>query len=115
MVIVNPANSNAISEDEVQRIFLGKKSTFNDGSKATPYALTPGPTSDAFSEKALGKSASQLKAYWSKLVFTGKGIPPSELAGAKEAVSTVAKDASAIAYVDSAAVDASVKVVATYP
>ena len=55
-----------------------------------------------------------MQAYWSKLVFTGKGTPPDELASSADAVAAVAKHENAIAYVDSAAVDGSVKVVTTY-
>lgn len=114
VVIVNPAVG-AVSQDDVQRIFLGKKSSFEDGSTATPYYL---PESSAertvFDQKALGRSPAQLKAYWAQLVFTGKGKAPAELASSAAAKEKVATDKSAIAYVDSSVVDSSVKVVATY-
>ncbi len=114
VVIVNPALG-AVSEDEIQRIFLGKKSAFSDGTKATPYYLAESLTErGVFDQQALGKSSSQLKAYWSQLVFTGKGTPPAELSSSAEAVAKVAADKSAIAYVDAGAVNSSVKVIATF-
>jgi ABC-type phosphate transport system substrate-binding protein len=52
-----------------------------------------------------------VKAIWSKLVFTGKAKPPTQLATSAEVVKAVAADPEAVGYVDRAAVDSSVKVV----
>lgn len=113
-VIVNPANTAAISESEIQNLFLGKTASFGNGTKAKPYNLGENGVREVFDKQALGRSTSQVQAYWSKLVFTGKGTPPDELAASADAVAAVAKQENAIAYVDSAAVNGSVKVVATY-
>ena len=116
VVIVNSANTSAVNMDDVSRIFLGKKSSFSDGANASPYYLPAGDSvREAFDEKALGKTSSQLKAYWSKLVFTGKGSPPPEVSSAQDAVNKVATDPSAIAYVDRSAVTDAVKIVLTVP
>ena len=114
-VIVNPANANAVSEDDLSRLFLGRASSFADGSKATPLNLVEGQASrEEFDNKVLNRSSSQLKAYWSKLVFTGKGTPPKELADDAAVKAAVAADATAIGYISSGSADASVKVVATF-
>ena len=114
-VVVNPANNNALSSDEINRLFLGRTSNFADGSKATPLNLAEGQAGrDEFDSKVLNRSAAQLKAYWSKLVFTGKGTPPKELADDAAVKAAVAADSSAIGYISSTNVDDSVKVVATF-
>ena len=114
-VIVNPANANAVVADDLNRLFLGRSSSFADGSKATPLNLAEGQASrDEFDSKVLNRSSAQLKAYWSKLVFTGKGTPPKELTDDAAVKAAVAADASAIGYISSASVDGSVKVVATF-
>lgn len=111
VVIGHPSNSNQLTKDQVSQLFLGKKSSLPDGSKATPYYLVAGDATRAsFDKGVLGKSSTQLKSYWSKLVFTGKGTPPDELSSASDAITKVAQDASAIAYVDSADVTDAVKV-----
>lgn len=115
-VIVHPTNTNTLALGDVESIFMLKKSTFSDGSKASPFYLSGDDgTRNLFNEKALGKSSSQLKAYWSKLVFTGKGTPPPELPSSAEAVAKVASDPTAVAYVDKSAVTAAVKVVLSLP
>lgn len=114
-VVVNPANTNAVSADDLNRLFLGRASSFADGSKATPLNMAEGkPARDEFDSKVLNRSAAQLKAYWSKLVFTGKGTPPKELADDDAVKAAVAADSSAIGYISSSSVDSSVKVVASF-
>ena len=114
-VVVNPANTNAVSADDLNRLFLGRASSYADGSKATPLNLAEGQASrEEFDNRVLNRSSSQLKAYWSKLVFTGKGTPPKELADDAAVKAAVAADATAIGYISSGSADASVKVVATF-
>ena len=64
-----------------------------------------------FYEKATGRSAAQAKATWARLTFTGKGTPPKELKTDADVKAWVASDPKAIGYVDSSAVDGSVKAV----
>jgi ABC-type phosphate transport system substrate-binding protein len=112
VVIVHPSNAANIDNTQVQRIFLGKEKKFADGSEATPInSVASNASREQFDTKVLERSSSQVAAYWSKLVFTGKGIPPKELENDAAVIAAVAADASAIGYVDSAAVTGSVKVI----
>ncbi len=111
-IIVHPSNNNAVDEAALSKIYLGREKSFADGSSVIPMSLVENsPASNEFNEKVIKKSSSQLKAYWSKLVFTGKGTPPKEVATDEEMVKLVAGNPSLIGYVDAAKVDASVKVV----
>ena len=112
-VIVSASNGNgALDQDTISRIFLGKTSNFPDGSQAIPVDQTEGSASrEAFNDKVLGKSSSQLKAYWSRLIFTGKGTPPKESGSDADITALVAKNPNLVGYVDASAVDGSVKVV----
>lgn len=110
-VIVHPSNANALDEAAVSKIFLGREKSFADGKSVVPLSLAESaPASTAFNDAVLKKSSSQLKAYWSKLVFTGKGTPPKEIATDEEMIKLVATNPSVIGYVDASKVDASVKV-----
>ena len=114
-VIVNPANSATISDSDITRLFLGKMKSFSNGETALAVNLTLGSaTRDEFESKVLNKSSSQIKAYWSKLVFSGKGKPPPELVSDADVLTMVASDTNVVAYVDAASVDGSVKVIKTY-
>ena len=110
-IIVNPANAGSATAEDVQRMFLGKSKSFPSGGDALAFNLKDGsPAREAFNSGVLGKNESQVKAYWSQLVFTGKGTPPKEAADEDEMKKWVASNPNAIGYIDASKVDGSVKV-----
>lgn len=115
VVIVNTENSASLSKTDIKRMFLGKKNKFANGTKVKPYYLAQGHAArDEFNKKVLGKSSSQIKAYWSKLIFTGKGTPPDALGDVSAVIKQVASEPGAIAYIEADAVTDAIKVIATY-
>jgi ABC-type phosphate transport system substrate-binding protein len=111
VVVVVSAKSTAttMTADEISQIYLGK-------SKAMKPVETAGsPIRSQFYSKVAGKDEAQVKAIWSKLVFTGKATAPKELPTSADVVKAVAADPNAIGYIDKAAMDPSVKVVYTVP
>ena len=110
VVIVNAAASAAPSESDVANIFLGKNKSLK-GVDQKDW----NPTKEKFYAAVTNKNESQLKSYWSGLVFTGKGQPLPSVAGDAEVVAKVAAEADAIGYVDKAAVTDKVKVLLTLP
>jgi ABC-type phosphate transport system substrate-binding protein len=112
-VIVSNSNPNsAIDQTTVSKIFLGKTKSFPDGSQALPVDQDEGrKTREIFNTSILGKSDSQLKSYWSRLIFTGKGTPPKQSGTGMEIKTLVANNPNIIGYIDSSAVDDTVKVV----
>ncbi len=114
-VIVNSANSDDINEKLIKKIYLGKAKAFPSGAKVKVYTL-PNSTEDTeyFRQKALKKSNSQFKSYWSKLAFTGKGTPATELDSAADIIAAIKKDPKAIGFVNVNDVNSEVKVVHNY-
>lgn len=111
-VVVNKANTADINEKVVQRIFLGKEKKFSNGNAIAAINLSAENAGRGhFDEQVLGRSSSQVSAYWSKLVFTGKGIPPQELANDAAVIAAVEADINAIGYVDSGSVTDSVRMI----
>ena len=114
-IIVNASNSTSLSDKDISRLFLGKLKKFSNGEKAVAVNLKFGSdTRNEFEKKVLKKSSSQIKAYWSKLVFSGKGKPPPELVSDKDIIALVSSDSNVIAYIDAANVDDTVKVLKTF-
>lgn len=109
VVVVNPkAAESSMTKDEVAQFFLGKSSALSpiDQPESAPIRAE-------FYKKVTDKEASQVKALWSKLVFTGKATMPKEAADSAAVKKMVASDPKAIGYIDKNAVDASVKVIYT--
>ncbi len=115
VVVVVSANSpiTSLSKGQVAKIFLGKSRRFPDGSRAVPLNQSEGNLErDAFYQLVSGKSPAQIKAHWSKLIFTGRGQPPKEATGNDAVKQLLTKNGVNIGYIDRAAVDDSVKIVA---
>lgn len=116
VVVIVSAKSSAstLTEDQAADIFLGRTNTLPGGGQAVPVDQAEGSAArDLFYSKVASKSAAQLKAYWSKQIFSGKGQPPKEAGDNAAVKGVVAGNPNAIGYIDKSAVDATVKVLLT--
>lgn len=112
VVIAHPSNSTAsLTKSEVKRIYLGKMKRWNNGNAMGAVdQQVPSSARDDFYEQVVGKSQSQIIAYWNQLIYSGKGMPPPEKSGDESVKQWVAEHPDSIGYVDSSSVDSSVKV-----
>lgn len=118
VVIVNPKNPlSALGAEQAMGIFLAKTGEFpGGGGQAVPIDQSEGvAVRDEFYQKAGNRDAAQIKAYWSRIVFTGKGQPPKAVPNSAEVKKLIAANPNMIGYVDKASVDASVKAVLSLP
>jgi len=104
VVIGNPAAA-ALTKDQVSDVFLGKSQVFTPIDQPDSAAVRA-----EFYKKATGRDPAQVKATWSRLVFTGKAVAPKEVADAAAVKKAVAADPKTIGYIDKSALDGSVKV-----
>jgi ABC-type phosphate transport system substrate-binding protein len=101
----------ALTANQVADIFLGKTAHFPDGTPAVPIDLSEDSSErEKFYTQFTGKSPAQVKAHWSKIIFTGRGQPPRQASTSAEARKIVAENPHAIGYIDNSAVDRSVRV-----
>jgi ABC-type phosphate transport system substrate-binding protein len=107
VVVVNTkAAESSMTKEQVSQVFLGKSTAM------TPVDQSEdAPVRTEFYKKVTDKDPSQVKALWSKLVFTGKAAMPKEVGDSAAVKKAVAANPKAIGYIDKSAVDASVKVV----
>ncbi|MHA4870975.1 phosphate ABC transporter substrate-binding protein [Duganella sp. PWIR1] len=117
-VVVVSARSplTALSAEQVAAIFMSQTGRFPGGEEAIPLDLPFGsPLRDAFYNKVAARTPALMKAYWTKMVFTGRAQPPRELSNSVAARRMVADNPAMIAYIDRAALDASVKAIQVTP
>jgi hypothetical protein len=101
-----------VSKVELGDIFLGKSNQLRGGVKAVPIDLEEGSsTRDDFYRRLTGKSAAQLKTYWTKVIFTGRGEPPREAPNSAAMKKLILENSAAIGYLEANLVDASLRVV----
>jgi ABC-type phosphate transport system substrate-binding protein len=102
----------SLTREQVINIFLGRYRQMPNGIAATPLDLP-----ETHSEKArfyrllVNKDLSEIDAYWARLVFSGKTLPPRQAANQQELVAWLARDKGAIAYMERGQIDARLKVV----
>lgn len=112
VVVSSKSSVGNLTAAQAADIFLGKSSSFPGGGTAVPIDQSEGSAvRDEFYTKVTGKSAAQLKAYWSKIIFSGKGQPPKEVADSAAVKKQLAENPNAIGYIDKGAVDGTVKAV----
>jgi hypothetical protein len=108
VVVIGNLTAPTMSKDEVTQFFLGKSQAMKPLDR-----LNSEPIKAQFYQKLSGQDLSQVKATWSRLVFTGKASPPKELPDAAAVKRAVAADPKAIGYIDKSEVDSTVKVLLT--
>lgn len=114
VVVIMSAKSGVaeLTKQQVSDIFLGKAQSFPDGKPAVPIDhAESSPLRDEFHGKVTGKNGAQLKAFWSKQLFSGKGTPPKEMSNSADVKKLLADNPNMIGYADKATVDGSVKTV----
>lgn len=112
VVVVVSARSTVteISRLHLADLYMGRTTRFPDGGPAEPLDQRAGSQARiVFLEEYLDRTESQMKSHWSRLIFTGRGRPPREVAGGEAVRELVARDTRAIGYVDAGLVDGSLR------
>lgn len=111
-VVSSKSPVTTLSKNQLMDIFLGKRTSFPDGSSAVPIDQTEGSAvRDEFYSRIAGMSPPQVKAFWSRIIFTGRGQPPKTVATSLEAKKLLLANPNAISYIDQSLVDGTLRVV----
>lgn len=114
VVVVVSAQSpvSSLSRAELADIFLGRLSRLPTGDPVVPIDQAERTAAyNEFYSVYVGQTAAQVKAHWSRLIFTGRGRPPQSVASGADAAEIVASNPNAIAYVSSDVVDERLRIV----
>jgi ABC-type phosphate transport system substrate-binding protein len=113
VVVVSAKNSlNSLTFNQLADIFLGKTEKLPNGARVAP--VEQGENSgekEEFYRRYLNRSQAQIRAYWAKQIFTGKGEPPREFKSIEQLKRHLAANPNSIAYLEREKLDASLKVV----
>jgi ABC-type phosphate transport system substrate-binding protein len=102
----------SISQAELARIYLGKKTFWDSGARIEPSLLDEkSPVTESFLEENLKKTVRQFRAYWKRHLFSGQGTAPKTFASSKQVADFVAANPGAIGIVDGSYADDRVKFV----
>lgn len=104
IVIVHPESKvSVISRSELSKIFLRRLRTWADGTDALPVDQLPsGEAREEFSQRIHGRGVVTVEVYWKRMIFSGRGVPPRELADDQAVLEFVRSNPGAVGYVSSA-------------
>lgn len=116
-VVAHPSNTETqLTIEQVQDIYLGRTTIFPNGKRVVPVdQKDSSPSKAQFLELVLKRNAGQVKSHWSKLIFSGQGVPPAVVGTDPEIKNWVARNPDALGYIDATHVDGSVKVLLIVP
>jgi hypothetical protein len=102
VVVVTSTRSGPIelSREQAEKLYLGRSTTLGDGTPVNLIDLPNGSTRDEFYVKLTGKNPTQIQAYWSRIVFTGRASPPKEASSMAEARQWLVDTPNIIGYLD---------------
>jgi ABC-type phosphate transport system substrate-binding protein len=111
-IVVNKENKlQTLSTDDLTRVFLGKKTLWESGTRIIPaMPEEESTTGEAFLSGTLKKSVPQFRAYWKRLLFSGGGTVPKVFRTSDQLLDFVARQPGAIAVIEASAVDDRVRV-----
>jgi ABC-type phosphate transport system substrate-binding protein len=113
VVVVNKNNPiESLSKREVIDIYMGRFLTFPGGEHLQPLDL-PSQSSlkNDFYVSLVNQDERKIKAYWARLLFSGRAKPPETVDSIAAILAKVEEINQAIAYIPAAAVTDNVKVV----
>jgi ABC-type phosphate transport system substrate-binding protein len=104
VVIVNPTAA-PISKEQIADLYLGRSDAWIAVDQVVGSVIYV-----EFYKKLTGRDLAQIKAIWSQILFTSRGVPPKQLPDSAAVKKAVAANPKAVGYIEKSAVDASVKI-----
>ena len=100
-VIVHAGNPiSSVSQGQVAGLFLKRETRWRNGVEVVPVDLPEtSQTRRTFSKAMLRRSADAIKDHWNRQIFSGRGVPPLQLASEREIVEFVGSNPGAVGYV----------------
>jgi len=115
VVVAKNSSINHLTSQDIANIFLARTTRFPNGEKAIPLELKSSKIRDDFYQKISGKTARQLNAYWTTLIFTGKGKPAKGYPTPDDLLSKFNSNIGTIAYLSDTLVTDQMKIVYRFP
>ncbi|MCK0506718.1 hypothetical protein [Aromatoleum anaerobium] len=104
-----------LSRQQAEQLYLGRTRSLPDGTPVALADLPGGRVRDRFYEQLTGKNPSQIRAYWSRMVFTGRALPPQQAENVRELGARLMANPNLIGYLPAADADPRMKVLLELP
>jgi ABC-type phosphate transport system substrate-binding protein len=100
-IIIHPSNAQtSTTRHFLSDAFLKKATRWQSGEVIHPVdQVADSPVRRKFTEEILERSVAAVRSYWQQVIFSGRDVPPPELANDTEVVSYVLEHNGAVGYI----------------
>jgi len=98
VVVSNNFDFSELSKSQIKRLFLSKTNRVNN-TRVRVIELHANSYKDRFYKEISGKSKSQLRSYWTTLIYTGKAKPPKQINNMNELLQELHETRNVITYI----------------
>ena len=112
LVIVtgNQSLISSLTDNEVRQLFSGQLRSLM-GRRVQPLDLSSRDSArEQFYQKVMGRTPDQMRAYWTRLIFTGQGQPPREVSNIREMETLLMSSAEYIGYLPESSLTGNMRV-----
>jgi ABC-type phosphate transport system substrate-binding protein len=111
-IVVHESNAaTSITKAQLSRLFLKKVTTWDNGTPVVPVDQPDtAAVRESFSTLVHGRSVAEVKAYWQRMIFSGRSLPPAIKGSDREVIEFVRTNPGGIGYVSTGAGASGVKV-----
>lgn len=114
VVIMHPDSAPAsLDRQAIVNIFMGRHFRLPGGGAVVP--VDNQCCREEFYRGLVDRTLPEINSYWARLVFSGRGSPPQQIANSAEVLDLVSQNPGVIGYVDRTVLDTRVAVVYTLP
>lgn len=114
VVVLHPANTQAIKSSELRSIFQMRRRSWQDGTPVRVFVLPDNhPVHQAFCKNTLGVFPYRLRKAWDRLVFTGTGQQPTQVESIQAMRDIIQQTPGAIGYLPENLLDPSLRALHT--
>lgn len=115
MAIITNAKSlkSSVSKAKLKRLFLAKSNYIN-GVRLQVIELSTSSYKEDFYQYLTDKNVVQLRSYWTRLIFTGKALPPKQFATKEELLKQMQEKKNIVTYLPTDEVPATMYILYTF-
>jgi ABC-type phosphate transport system substrate-binding protein len=111
-IVISKASTHALTKEAARGVFAGGTVTWENGNKIQVIDQSDTEVGKTFYADFVGKSPNQVRLQWTKLVLSGQAVAPKKFGDDESVRKAVAADPNAIGFIQSSALDGSVKEIA---
>jgi hypothetical protein len=108
-VVVSKSSNQSATQSELKQMFAGVRLTWSGGEKMTIADQSDTEVGKTFYDKFIGKSVSQVRTEWTKLVLSGQASAPKKCSNDDAVKKALADNPNAVGYISSSSLDGTVK------